>query len=84
MDIVFLLGVTAGLFTTAAFLPQVIKAHSTKQTKDLSVGMYILFTTGIVLWLIYGVLIMQAPIIMANIVSLLLSLYILILKLRYG
>jgi MtN3 and saliva related transmembrane protein len=84
MDMVMILGIFAGIFTTTAFLPQVIKAHTTKHTKDLSLGMYALFTTGIVLWLIYGILIMQVPIILANIVSLGLSLYLLLLKMRYG
>jgi len=84
MDIIFLTGSLAGLFTTAAFIPQVIKTHKSKHTKDLSLSMYIVFSTGVFLWLIYGVYTKSVPVMAANLVTLLLSLYLLFLKLRYG
>jgi len=84
MDNIFILGASAAIFTTAAFLPQVIKAHKTRHTKDLSLAMYLMFITGLILWTIYGVLLKQAPIIAANGVTLMLSVYILYLKIKYG
>ena len=84
MSYVELVGFAAGILTTIALLPQVIKIWKTKSTKDISLGMFITFTTGIFLWLIYGILINSTPIILANIVTFILSLTILVFKIRYG
>ena len=84
MAYVEIVGFAAGILTTIAFLPQVIKIWKTKSTKDISLGMFITFTTGIFLWLIYGILINSPPIILANIVTFILSLTILVFKIRYG
>lgn len=84
MNYTFWLGITAACLTTAAFLPQVIKARQTKHTKDLSIGMYIAFNIGIALWVIYGVLMHAVPVIIANTLTLILSGYLLLLKIRYG
>ncbi len=84
MGYVTLLGLVAGTFTTIAFLPQLIKAWTTKSTKDVSLKTFLLFCVGITLWLIYGILINDLPIIAANIVSLILSLGILYCKFKYG
>ena len=84
MAYVEIVGFAAGILTTIAFLPQVIKIWKTKSTKDISLGMFITFTTGIFLWLIYGILINSTPIILANIVTFILSLTILVFKIRYG
>ena len=80
----FLLGITAGTFTTIAFVPQVIKAHKSRQTKDLSLLMLSLILIGLVLWIIYGLLIFAKPVVIANSVTLILVLYLISLKLRYG
>ena len=77
------IGLIAATLTTIAFLPQVIKAYKYKQTKDISLIMYIIFVLGIISWLIYGILISDLPIILANTVSLVLSSSVLILKIRY-
>ena len=77
------IGLVAASLTTLAFLPQALKIFKTKQTKDISLGMYIVFVLGIILWLIYGIMINDLPIIFANILSLVLSSSILILKIRY-
>ena len=66
-----LLGLIAATLTTIAFIPQVIKAWLSKSTKDISLIMYALVTTGILLWLIYGILISDIPLIFANVISLL-------------
>lgn len=78
-----LLGLIAGSLTTLAFVPQVIKTWRSKSGNDISLGMFLLFSTGVLLWLIYGILIDALPVILANTVTLLLSLTVLLLKLRY-
>jgi len=79
-----LLGLLAGALTTIAFVPQLLKLYATKSGKDVSARMFLIFSTGVTLWLIYGILIRSAPIIIANSLTLLMSLVILVLKLRYA
>lgn len=83
MEFKTIIGLIAASLTTIAFLPQVIKAYKYKQTKDISLVMYIIFVLGIISWLAYGILINDLPIIMANTISLILTSTILILKLIY-
>ena len=83
MDAGNLLGFVAGTLTTAAFVPQVVKAWRTRSTHDISLWMFALFNTGLVLWLAYGVLIGSWPIVVSNIITLALALTILYFKLRY-
>ena len=64
-----LIGFIAAVFTTFAFLPQVIKVWKTKQTKDLSLRMYTIMFIGICLWFVYGLRINSLSIILANIVT---------------
>lgn len=78
-----MLGFVAGVLTTAAFVPQVVKTWRTRSTHDISLGMFSLFSIGLVLWLGYGFLIDSAPIIVTNLVTLVLALTILFFKLRY-
>lgn len=75
-------GYLAAFCTTASFLPQVIKVFKTKHTKDISLGMFLLMTAGVSFWLIYGLMISSPPIIMANTVTVVLSFYILFMKVR--
>jgi len=84
MDYIFLVGLLAAVLTTAAFIPQVIKAHQSKHTQDLSLSMYLLFAMGITLWIIYGFALRSIPVIAANSMTLILSLYLIFLKLKYG
>ncbi len=84
MKIVTILGFTAGMLTTVSFLPQVIKTLKLKETKDISLWMYVILCTGIFSWLIYGLLIRDLPIIAANSISFLLVSIILFSKLKYG
>lgn len=77
------LGLIAGALTTAAFVPQVVKTWRTRSTHDISLGMFALFNTGLVLWLVYGWLIGSLPIVISNVVTLMLALTILYFKLRY-
>ncbi len=84
MDYVVILGLVAATFTTLAYLPQAIKAWRTRSTKDLSFGMFLMFAIGVSLWLIYGILIKDIPLIAANAVTSVLAFSILIMKIRYG
>ncbi|THJ17678.1 MAG: hypothetical protein CAF42_004790 [Nitrospira sp. CG24B] len=84
MDGAMILGVTAGTLTTVAFIPQLAKALKSKSTGDLSWGMVLTFTIGVLLWLIYGIWIDSLPVILANAVTLLLQLGIVSLKIKYG
>ena len=79
-----IIGLTAAACTTWAFLPQVIKIFKTKDTRGISLLMYIIFTTGIALWLIYGLIIMDLPLIAANFITFLLSFSVLLLKFKHG
>lgn len=67
-----LLGLAAAACTTASFIPQVVKAWRSGSSADLSLGMYVLITLGIGLWLVYGLLVRDLPIIAANAVALVL------------
>ena len=79
-----LLGFVAACCTTVAFLPQALQVHRTRRTQDLSLGMFSLFTTGVALWLAYGLLIGSAPVWIANACTLVLAGYILYMKLTEG
>jgi|GEM_PF-127016 MtN3 and saliva related transmembrane protein len=82
-DPITLLGLVAGMLTTAAFLPQVVKSWKSKSTKDVSLGMFLVLCIGIVLWLIYGFLTDDIPLIAANGVTLFFAGTILVFKIRY-
>lgn len=84
MDEVTTLGLIAGTLTTIAFIPQIAKARQSKSTGDLSWGMVTTFSTGVLLWLIYGIGIESLPVILANAVTLLLQCGIIALKIKYG
>ena len=79
-----ILGLIAGLFGAGSFLPQAFKIIRTKQTRDISLSMYVLFSFALFLWLIYGLLIGSLSIVMWNSVTLLLTLVIVYLKIRHG
>ncbi len=78
-----LLGLVAGVLTTASFLPQVIQTWKTKSAGDLSLPMYSLLVAGIVLWIIYGGIRNDLPIVLTNGVTLLSTATILYFKLAY-
>ena len=83
MRLTTLLGSLAGMLTTISFVPQVLKAWQSKRCDDLSWGMLVTFSTGVVLWLIYGLRLWAMPIIVANSVTLALLVTIIVLKIRY-
>lgn len=77
------LGYVAGVMTTLSFLPQLYKTWQSKSAHDISYGMYALFSSGLLLWTAYGIVKDAVPIVIANSITLLLALSILILKYRY-
>tara|TARA_B100000965_G_scaffold302847_1_gene261540 strand:- start:392 stop:667 length:276 start_codon:yes stop_codon:yes gene_type:complete len=79
-----LFGFVAALLTTIAFLPQLYKTWKTKSAEDVSLIMLMLFITGLICWIIYGLSINSIPIISANIVTLIFNSSILFLKINYG
>ncbi len=79
-----LIGYAAATLTTASFVPQALLIYKTRNVSGVSLGMYCAFVVGIVLWLVYGLLLMAWPVVLANIVTLVLALAILAMKLRYG
>ena len=78
------IGYSAGVLATAAFVPQVAKTFRDRSTRDISLGMYVLFCAGVGLWLAYGLLIASWPVIVSNLVTLVLAGAVLVLKLRHG
>lgn len=78
------IGFIAAILTTISFLPQVVKVWQTRSARDVSLGMYLLFTVGVLLWLIYGLLLQSWPIILSNLITLLLAGLVLAMKLRFG
>ncbi len=82
-EFIDILGLIAGTLTTIAFLPQLHKTWTSKSAKDVSSVMMITFCLGVFLWFIYGLAIHAMPVIVANAVTLVLALLILLLKIRY-
>jgi MtN3 and saliva related transmembrane protein len=76
------LGLTAGAMTTAAFVPQALRSWRTGSARDFSLPMLLLFCSGLFLWLVYGVMIASASVVVANAITLPLALLILWVKLR--
>lgn len=83
MTLTFWIGFIAAILTTVSFLPQVIQVWKTKSTKDISLGMFSIFSLGVLLWLIYGILIQDWIVFMANLITLILASIILNFKLKY-
>lgn len=82
-SLITVVGLLAATCTTISFLPQVIKTWKSKSAKDLSLGMFSIFATGVFLWLVYGLMIGDLPIILANTITLLLVLLILYFKFTF-
>lgn len=84
MDLTTAIGLGAGFLTTISFVPQAHKIWRTRSARDVSLGMMVAFTLGVALWLAFGILRQDPPIIVWNAVTLVLALAILAMKLRYG
>lgn len=78
------LGLVAGSLTTISFVPQVIKVWRSKSADDLSMGMFLIFSMGVVGWLAYGIVKDDVPVIVANTATVLLTLSILVMKIVFA
>jgi MtN3 and saliva related transmembrane protein len=83
MEVFELIGFTAATLTTLAFVPQALKSYKKKSTKDISLVMYVVMFTGVILWLLYGIHLNSIPIIIANAITALFNLSIIILKIKH-
>jgi MtN3 and saliva related transmembrane protein len=83
MNLIDLIGFLAAVLTTASFLPQAWHTFQTKDVSGISLGMYSVFTSGVAMWLVYGLLLQAWPIVIANCITLGLASAILVMKLRY-
>jgi MtN3 and saliva related transmembrane protein len=78
------MGYVAATLTTLAFLPQAVKTIRSRDTRSISLGMYVVFTVGIVFWFGYGIALDSWPMIIANAITFVLAATILALKIRHG
>ncbi|MBE0474652.1 SemiSWEET transporter [Rhodoferax sp.] len=83
MTLTDLIGTLAAVLTTVSFLPQALHTFRTKDVRGISLGMYSIFTLGVAMWLIYGLMLGAWPVVIANCVTLALASGILVMKLRY-
>jgi MtN3 and saliva related transmembrane protein len=77
-------GYAAAVLTTSSFIPQAVMTIRSRNTRGISLAMYVIFTLGVGLWLVYGIALESWPMILANTVTLGLAATILALKLRFG
>jgi len=84
MSMITIVGLVAAVFTTFSFVPQALKIIKTRETSNISLLMCISLETGIFLWLIYGILIKNIPIVVANGVTLIFTSVVLALKIKFG
>jgi len=84
MNLVPFLGLAAATLTTTAQLPQLIKILRLKETRDISLIAYLILNAGIILWLIYGIIINDPPLYLANSITVVITLSILYTKIKYG
>lgn len=78
------IGSIAAVLTTASFVPQAWHSFKTRDVSGISLGMYSVFTLGVALWLLYGILLFSWPLMIANSITLALAAAILVMKLRFG
>ena len=83
IDTITIIGLIAAAFTTVSLFPQLIKVWKTKSTKDISTGMFLLYSGGVLLWFVYGVYLKDLPIMIANSLAFIQALVILMLKAKY-
>jgi len=84
MNVESMVGFAAGVLSTVAFVPQVWQVWKSRSARDLSLPMYLIFTTGVALWLAYGLMTGATPVVAANAVTLLLAGAVLVMKIRFG
>ena len=83
MSLADIVGFIAAVLTTISFLPQALRVWRTRETRGISLGMYSVFSTGVALWVLYGLLAPSYPVLIANLVTLVFAVSILVMKVRY-
>lgn len=83
MSAINIIGLIAAVCTTAAFIPQACQVWSSRSAKDISLGMYLIFILGVLLWLAYGIMLIDIPLILANSITLILACAVLGMKLWF-
>ena len=83
MQIIDVIGFFAAVLTTSSFVPQAMHTFRTRDVSGISLVMYSVFTAGVALWLVYGLLLGAWPVVIANVITLSLACSILVMKLRY-
>jgi MtN3 and saliva related transmembrane protein len=83
MDTTQWIGIIAGIFTASSLLPQVIKTLKEKKAEEVSIVMLLVLQAGIILWIIYGVMRSDMPIIITNAFSLLINIVMVVLRIKY-
>ncbi|MDV7186305.1 SemiSWEET transporter [Lutibacter sp. TH_r2] len=83
IDSIEIIGLAAAILTTSAYVPQAYKAWKTKSAGSVSLTMYLIMLTGVVLWLIYGIYLNSLAMILANIATIVLTAIIIFFKLKY-
>ena len=83
MNTITIMGLMAGFLTTGSFLPQIIKTIRTKDTKNISLLMYVFYVIGVILWLIYGYVISDAVLLITNSFSFVFGVTLLVMKIIY-
>lgn len=78
------IGILAGVFTTISYFPQAYKVHKTKDTESISLKMFSILLLGLAGWIWYGFMLDKLPIVIFNLISFLMTFYIVVMKLRYG
>jgi MtN3 and saliva related transmembrane protein len=83
MNYITIIGLMAAALTVIAFFPQLLKVWKTKSTRDISLGMFSIFCSGVFLWFVYGILMQDPPIMVANFLVFIQALIILMFKVKY-
>jgi len=83
MDYITIMGLVAAALTVIAFFPQLMKVWKTKSTKDISLGMFSIFCVAVFLWFVYGILIKDTPVTIANFLVFIQAFIIVVFKVKY-
>ena len=84
MPIIDIIGYIAGFLILISIIPQIIKSWKTKSAKDLSLLRYLIYVSGVVLWLVYGIVLKNGPMIIVNSINFILACSVIYLIIKYG
>ncbi len=84
MDFTQIIGITAGILTASSLLPQIAKTLKEKKAEDVSLTMLFVLQAGLILWIVYGIRREDIPIIATNCFSLLVNIFMVVLRFKYN